>query len=474
MAIVSQLGLHKFRNEKFSISQIIFVLFSGLISLFILNTSINLTGNSILLLIFAISIFSIIYLIFHPKVWIFSIVLMTALFSSTSGGGISTIDVVFSIYFNVFIYLWLLWTIFIKKEKIIESKTDWLLLGFYVLTFLTLINVFYNYTLLFEWMREYSLLTIMLLYFPAKKYITTKKDIIILGLVFFGTVIACDIIQFYFYKQILEDITYAYEAGSTIRSNLYILVIGTTFSCLFIFYQKKTINRLILTGIMILTLGALASTFARIFWFAALINFIVIFLILEKKEKIRYISYLLVSIVVAYLLAVLFFGDILKFVIYALETKFETASSGTSDISALSRLAEWNVVVGKIKESPFIGYGFGATFTFKNPIVDFKNFSSVIHNSYLHFPFRIGIPLSLMFFSVFIINTFKSLYYSFKIKKDLFYKILMIGTFLSFFSLFLTGLFTMTFILRDALIINAMLFLLVHFVSTNYNKKVIN
>lgn len=474
MAIVSQLGLHKYRNENFSLSQILFVIFSGLISLFILYTSFDLTGNAIILLLSSVTLFSVVFLIFHPKVWIFSIVLVTALFSSTTGGGVSAIDIVFSIYFNVFLYLWFLWTIFIRKEKLIESKLDWTLLGFYVLTFFTLVNVYFNNTLLFEWLREYSLLTLLLLYFPAKKYLTNKKDIKILGILFLITVFACDIIQFYFYKKILEDITYAYQAGSTIRSNLYILVVGSTFCCLFIFFQSKTIYRLILTFLMILTLGALASTFARIFWFSAFVNFVIIFLILNKKEKIRYLSYLFVSVIIAYLLAELFFGDILKFVIYALETKFESTSSGTSDISALSRLAEWNVVINKIKESPFIGHGFGATFTFKNPIVDYKNFSSVIHNSYLHFAFRIGIPLTLMFFSVFIANLIKSIYFSIKIKQDLFFKLLMIGTFLSLLSLFITGMFTMTFILRDALIINAMLFFLIHYVSTNYNKKVIN
>ena len=175
MAIVSQLGLHKYRNENFSLSQILFVIFSGLISLFILYTSFDLTGNAIILLLSAVTLFSVVFLIFHPKVWIFSIVLVTALFSSTTGGGVSAIDIVFSIYFNVFLYLWFLWTIFIRKEKLIESKLDWTLLGFYVLTFLTLVNVYFNNTLLFEWLREYSLLTILLLYFPAKNILQTKK-----------------------------------------------------------------------------------------------------------------------------------------------------------------------------------------------------------------------------------------------------------------------------------------------------------
>lgn len=473
MAILSQLGLQKYRNENFSISQVIFVVIVGLASLFILNLSLTLNGTVLVFLIFATSIFSIFFLIFHPKVWVYSIVLITALFSSTTGGGVSGIDIIFSVFFNVFLYLWLLWTIFIKKEKIIETRTEWLLIAFYVLTILTLINVFFDNTVFFEWIREYSLLTIMLLYFPAKKYLTTKKDIIVLGVIFVITVIVCDIIQFYFYKQILEDITYAYQAGSTIRSNLFILVVGSTFFCLFVFYQKKTIFRVILAGAMILTLGALASTFARIFWFAAGVNIMFIFFVLNGKEKLRYITYSMVAIALAYLLAELYFGDILKFVFYALETKFESASKLKTDISAMSRLAEWEVVIRKIKESPFIGHGFGATFTFKNPIVTFKNFSSVIHNSYLHFAFRIGIPLTIMFFSIFIINLYRSLYLSIKIKKDLFYKVLMIGTFLSFCALFITGMFTMTFILRDALIINAMLLFLIQFVYSNYNKKII-
>jgi hypothetical protein len=201
----------------------------------------------------------------------------------------------------VFLFLWLLWAIFIKKYPLIESKIDWLILAFYILISLTIINYWSDNVNLLTWSREYILLSLSLIYFPLKKYINTKNEIVVLSLLFIITLVAADIIQFYLYKQILSDITYAYQAGSSIRNNLYLFVVGSTFSCLFLFYQKKTIYRLLLAAVLLLSLGALASTFARIFWATAFLNIFLIFIILNNREKVRFFTYSVVSIFVALL-----------------------------------------------------------------------------------------------------------------------------------------------------------------------------
>lgn len=474
MSKIGSLELNKFNPTKYSVPQLLFILFVGLISIFVLNISIGQTGTPIIYLTLVASLLFLMLLVYRPKLWVYSVVLVSGIFSSTTGGGVSALDVVFSIYMNIFLYLWIIWQVFVKKEKLIQSKTEWFFLAFFILTTITLINVFYEKTVFFEWIREFTLLSLMLLYFPMKKYFTSHKDVVILLIVFAITLVFSDILQFYIYKQILSNITYAYEAGSTIRNNTFMYVIGSTFSCILIFYQKETRYRILLTILMILTLGALTSTFARIFWAAAFVNFVIIFILLNVKEKIRFISYFVISLVVAYLIASIFFGDIFKFVIWALESRFESTSQGTDDISAISRFEEWKVVIDKIKEAPFIGNGFGATFTFRNPITGNMNYSSVIHNSFLHFFFRIGIPLTLMFFGIFGVMFVKSIYYSIKIRIDIFYKVLMIGVFLSCVSLIITGMVTMTFIFRDTLIINAILFFLVNYVEVNYKNKVLN
>ncbi|MFA7325500.1 MAG: O-antigen ligase family protein [Candidatus Kapaibacterium sp.] len=474
MSKIDSLELNKYNPTKFSIPQLLLILFAGLVSIFILNISIGQTGTPIIYIVLGVSILFLTLLVYNPKLWIHSVILVSGVFSSTTGGGVSAIDVVFSIYLNIFLYLWIIWQVMVKKEKLIQSKTEWFFLAFFILTTLTLINVFHDKTVFFEWIREFSLLSLMLLYFPMKKYFTNHRDVVILLIIFTITLLFSDLLQFYIYKQILSNITYAYEAGSTIRNNTYMYVIGTTFSCIFIFYQKETKYRVLLTIIMILTLGALTSTFARIFWAAAFVNIITIFLLLNVKEKVRFLSYFVISVVLAYLIASIFFGDIFKFVIFALESRFESTSQGTEDISAISRFEEWKVVIEKIKESPFIGNGFGAVFTFRNPITGKMGYSSVIHNSFLHFFFRIGIPLTLTFFGLFGVIFIKSIFYSIKLKIDTFYRLLMIGVFLSIISLIITGMFTMTFIFRDTLIINAILFFLVNYVEVNYKNKVLN
>ena len=469
-----ELGLNKYNKSNLTILNWTFIILTGILCLLVLYISLITTGTPLFLGLFAFSSLIIYLLLFKPKIWLYSTFLLTAIFTSTTGGGVDTIDFIFIIYFNIFLYIWILWQIFIKKQKLIESKTEWLLISFYILTLFTVINVVEDNTTFFNWIREYALLTLILYYFPLKKYFNTHKDIIRILIIFGITLLFIDLFQFYIYKQILSNITYAYQAGSSVRNNLYMFVVGSTVSCIFIFYQKKNIYRLLLSILFILTLGALASTFARVFWATAFLNIGIVFLLLNFKEKLKFITYLIISFSVAYLIASIFFGDIFKFILFALETRFQSTSKGTTDISALSRIEEWKIVIEKIKQSPFIGNGFGNVFTFKNPITDFMNYSSIIHNSFLHFAYRIGIPLTIMFFSVFIVNLAKSIYYSIKIRKDLFYKVLMISVSLSFICLFITGMFTMTFILRDALIINATFFFFVNYVEVNYKNKLIN
>lgn len=462
------------KEEGISSSNIIFVCLSAIFSILILNLSIGMTSSANLFLALSIIVFSFVFLFLNPKYWLYSIIIFTAAFSSTTGGGISVIDVVFSIYFNVFLFLWLLWAIFIKKYTLVESRIEWLLLTFYILISLTIINYWFGNINLLSWSREYILLTLSLIYFPLKHYIKTKKEIITLSILFLVTLVIADIVQFYLYKQILSDITYAYQAGSTIRNNLYLFVVGSTFSCLFLFYQKKLFYRILLASVMILSLGALASTFARIFWAAAFLNIFLIFIVLNNREKLRFITYTIVSLFIAYLVSSLLFGNIFEFVLYALESRLESTSKGTTDISALSRFAEWEVVIQKVKSSPFIGNGFGYEFTFKNPIATFMTYTSIIHNSFLHFAYRVGIPLTIIYFYIFFYFFYKAIYYTIKIKEELFYKILMLGISMCFITMVVTGMFTMTFILRDALIINAVLYFFITFVDTKYKNSIIS
>ena len=141
---VGGLKLNKYNPSAFSFYQYLIILIAGLVSMFILNISIGMTGTPIIFIILGLSTLFITLIIYNPKLWIYSVVLVSGVFSSTTGGGVSAIDIVFSIYLNIFLYLWIIWQIFIKKEKLINTKTEWFFFSFFILTTLTLINVLYE------------------------------------------------------------------------------------------------------------------------------------------------------------------------------------------------------------------------------------------------------------------------------------------------------------------------------------------
>jgi len=134
----------------------------------------------------------------------------------------------------------------------------------------------------------------------------------------------------------------------------------------------------------------------------------------------------------------------------------------------MSRLAEWEVVISLIKESPFLGQGYGNPFTFNNPITTWKEYSITIHNGYLFLAYRIGIPLAIFYLTFYFSMFAKSIFLAIKIKNNLFYKKLIFGVTLAFLSIFITNFLTSTFVQRDGIMISAICYALVFIVGKKY------
>lgn len=455
------------KNPKFG-SYLLFLI-ALLVSLFLILTSVNLVGNTLVYLAIAIGFLGIFLMIAKPKFWIYSIILLIGLFGTDTGGGISATDVLFAIYFNLTLYLWLLYNVIINKKKIITNRLEWLLVALFVFILITSITTYYYNIEFLLWLREYSLFTLVLYYFPFKEYISDKETVINVMLLFLISAIFSELIQLYRYKNMISNVIYAYQLGTSIRINQTLYIVAVSFSFLYIFDIKNLILRYLNLFTIILGTTALISTYSRIFWASLILNFFLIFIFINHKEKIKALGYVLLSVSLVYSAAYFLFGDFLDIALAFIERRFTSSTKGTQDISALSRFAEWDMVMSLIMESPFLGQGYGNPFTFKNPITTWKEYSITIHNGYLFLAYRIGIPLALFYITFFFSMFFKSIFLTLKIKSDIFYKRLIFGVSLVFLSIFITNFLTSTFVQRDGLMISALCYSLVFFVSKKYD-----
>jgi hypothetical protein len=319
------------------------------------------------------------------------------------------------------------------------------------------------------WFREYSLLSLLLLYFPFREHIKTEGDMKRLMLCFAFTVIILSGYQFWLYYtgMTTQSVDYAYQIGRSIRINQPILTSAAFFGFVFTLHIRKLLPKLIMLVFTIMSITALVVTFSRTFWIILLFGIVVIFFYANPKQRITLITSSIISIVVFTAVVFMFFEDNAGIAINYIEKRFSSASEGLEDISVQSRLAEYEVVLKKISDYPLGGNGLGRTFHFFNPIPVSTTRTGVIHNGYLYLSYRIGIPLTLCFLVVIIYYFIRLERYS-RIISDSFYRTLALGGFVSMLLIFISNITSPQFQSRDGVFIILFSFVIVTLCEQKY------
>lgn len=392
-------------------------------------------------------------LIIYPRLWLYTITALAGVFIRSTSEEISVMDIISGLLYMVTLFVWFFWMIAVKREKLIRNIGDLIILFFFFVLILNSIVAVLNGVDILMWLREYLLFTITLFYFPVRYYFSNKRDLITLLVILSLAILIDDFVQYYFYyKKTFTELVYVFQLGSSVRFSQTIYTAAIAFGVLFAIYNKKFIYRLYFIMFTVFTFAALILTFSRTFWVVALINVVIIFILVKKQQKIRILLYSFVIGLVIFAGVSILLKDKADYLIKLVEKRFISTSELKRDPSVQTRLSEYSEVTHRIEGALLGGNGMGKPFKYFDTIKGYHITTYFVHNGYLYFAYRLGIPLALCFFFVFLYHLFKSFFLIFKCKDD-FYRTLLIGVLCSLLLLLIANFSTTVFNNRDGLFV---------------------
>lgn len=409
----------------------------------------------------------------YPRIWIYTIAVTNAYFLLARGKDVSAIEIGIAFLYLGSIFFWFFWEVFVNRKKIVRNIADLSLLFF---TFFLVLNVFVAYlngVNILYWARESVNLLLILLYFPIRKYFTDKKQIVTLLMIYLVVVIFLSAYNYYTYwKALHTNLVYAYQLVQDLRINQTLFTAASAFGIIFALYQKslwKSILLLIFTGI---STAGLISSFSRTFWVILLIEVFIMFFYLVRKQKVKLILYTFISTLLILGTMLFVFQDKADLMLSLIEKRFESTGQGTKDASVIARLDEYQKVWKGIKEYPIGGNGMGKEFDFWSFLENSTRRTRIIHNGYLFFMYKTGIPLTLVFIFPFFYYLIVSEKLSRKTKNE-FFRLLSLGSFLAVFLLIISNFTSTQFISRESVFVTALVFAFIN-VVTEKNLKINN
>ena len=400
-------------------------------------------------------------LLYFPKIWLYSVLVLSGVFFNLSSEGLSIFDVLFAGLFIGSNALWLINKVLLKREKIAHNLGDFLILSFFFLLIFNFVVAFLNNNDLMLWLREYFMFSIVLIYFPIRDILKDEKDIKSFLKVFAVVVVFCGFYQIYlYYNRINTDLVYAYELKHGYNFNQTLYTIASIYGFVFTFFQLKKRDELlsiIFTGIVVVSLIA---TFSRTFWVTLAAVIFILFLFFPSKKKVKIVVYLSVILGIFFISAYLLMKDNLMIFLEVIINRFTSSAEGKQDLSVVARLMEWTEVIKQIFNQPLYGKGLGGKFSFYSVIVTHSLHTDIIHNGYLFILFRAGIPLSLFYFGFIVFYTIRA-YDNLIFTKTGFLRPLAISNLTSILTMYVVNFTSSQFFYRDGIFITSFIVLMI-------------
>lgn len=415
--------------------------------------------------IFVLSVLAalpLLYFVFKkPEIWLYTSMGMFVFFTRSREAEASALDYFFAIYYIGGIILWFVWQILVKREKIVRNYADMFILLFAVCILGNFFIAYFADVDPMVWLREGSLLFLILFYFPIRHYFSEEKKLKPFMIFIAIVLIIVSATHIYSYYYALSDMEYAFQLASADKINQMIFCVAIVFGLVFTFYQKKRLNELFLLAFIGTVAVALILTFSRTFWLIVIVGAVLLFFYLPTKKRISMFKVGIVLIVLAISSFFILLGDKTELIYSMLENRFESSASGSKDVSMRARYVEWDYALKEIKQYPLSGKGMGSQVHFYNIITGTTFRTPNIHNGFIFLAYKLGIPMALLYLSFLLYYTFKAFFLSLR-KSNLFFKAISVACFLGLLSVWIANTTSAQFVYRDGYFT---VFLLIAFTS---------
>jgi O-antigen ligase len=387
----------------------------------------------------------------HPKFWLYFVAVFSGTYFVETKPGVSAYDVITGIFLLGGLFFWLIWVIGVKKVRLFRNSADKALLIFFLFAPFNAVIAIINEVTFLDWVREFGSYAMILYYFPIRYHIREKKEIITFLSCFSIAVLYCVFNQFYAYNQrAISMAVYAFELERSLRINQTLFTAATIFGMVFTLYTKKPILKTLLLIFTVLSFGALLVSFSRTFWVILIAVILIMMFYIDKKSRIQILTATIVIMAAIFGIVYFVFKENTVVILKVAEKRLTSTTKGQKDESVQIRFSEYEKVFDGIWNYPLAGNGLGKKISFFDPFGLYTIKTNIIHNGYLWFLFRFGIPASLLIF-------FFYLYYLFKLEKlarkteDKFTKTLYLSCFMLMLLMIISDFTSAQFMYRDGI-----------------------
>ncbi|MBX3043470.1 MAG: O-antigen ligase family protein [Candidatus Kapabacteria bacterium] len=410
-------------------------------------------------------------LLVRPRIWLYAVAASTAIFFHAGDEGVGALDVMLGMFYIGSIAVYFVRKGLILKEKIILNWGDWAILTFYTLLLFNFFIAYFNDVPPMNWVREYLLVSILLIYFPVRDALKNENDVNAF-LFFLGVIIIFagiyQVIEYY--NKVNTDLVYAYQLKSSITINQTLYTAASIYGFILAFSQRNRVREIIVIAMTSLYVVFLVSTFSRTFWLVLALAILLMFFLLPAKMKVRFLTYLGVITVVLLFATFLFMRDKADIALEVAFSRLESSSAGRKDPSLIARFKEWEKVEYHIRQNPLGGNGLTKTFSFHFPINSRARHTHIIHNGYYWLLYRTGIPMTLLFLfflGFYTVKSGKLLKYS----KDPTHRALLIAALSVLLSLYIVNTTSSQYFYRDGIFVTALSIAFIGVAERLINKK---
>jgi O-antigen ligase len=307
------------------------------------------------------------------------------------------------------------------------SRTDQWLVWFLVIGLLSILPAYFYGNDPLNWAREFEPLLFFLPYLLLVTSVRQASDIRRLCFAYIAVCLSVGIVNLVDYQTSVSTARYVWElvAGRQPpgESLFFVTLTMTTIWVAFKGYQGW--RTLVWAGLILFCLAALAITFSRAYWIAAVVALIVAILLMPKTPRRRALLYFAAFAAGAALLAMAVAGPLFWKILAVLGERFESILGAGVDLSFRNRLAESAGALDRILANPVWGYGFGYYYFF-DPVIPYQLPTWYVHNAYLYLWLKLGL-LGLIAFLVWYGSVLRHACSAYRSTTDPFLKPLLLG-----------------------------------------------
>ncbi len=323
-----------------------------------------------------------------------SVVLMGFVLIVSHSEGLNVLEVLYGLYALGFLTHWFVTRAFLYQDTILDTPEAKALFLFLVGVTLSVVLTVLFGGRMSGVLSEWTALAMLGFYYPVKEACTRYRNgviVVLVAIAWIGLFISVRNALDYYYG--LNNAKYLFQiAKGRVIMNDNLFMITALFALVFLVFSERWSHRLLLMGGFLLFSGGMILTQGRALWVSFALAAFVMFVLVQRRHKMRLVGYGTLAGVSILGFGMLFFGDLVLLIIGGLIERASTlGESATADISLMSRVVEAQGALEYLRQSPILGMGMGVSYHFFDIISQTTVERTFIHNGYVGLWYRFGV-----------------------------------------------------------------------------------